>query len=281
MELRLNEKDRPRFAALLSARSYDVYSVRAALGDQLKDTELAHIKISDADQAKLQVYLNNFSRGLLKVLLEGSDVQITDRSSLSSVLMGAAKGTVFKNIVSIAKRLGIRPQDIVGYIGSLSEMIMAISYYQRVYDASLPEFREFLVFVKKLHDTEGVGARFPSLKKDTSNVMTLGRNTIVFLKDYFQQFQKVENFFQSITPEKFKALSDAVEAHYRAIGTILCFWQIRVDQWLHSYGGGGKAEDRREGTIEQKWKFFKETIDVHTDKIITQLDTIKSADLKL
>ena len=280
MELRLNDKDRPRFAGLLKARSYDVYSVRAVLGDQLSDAELAHIAISASDQAKLQVYLNNYSRGLLKVLLEGSDIQITDRSSLAGVLMGAAKGTVFKNIVAISKRIGIQPQDIVGYIGRLSEMILAISYYQRVYDNSLPDLREFLVFIKKLHDTEGVGARFPSLRKDTQSVMTAGRNTIVYLKDYFQQFEKVENFFQSITPEKFKALSDAVETHYRAIGTLLCFWQIRVDQWKQKYGGG-KAEDRREGTIEQKWKFFKETVDVHFEKITEYLEVVKGAEVKL
>ena len=281
MELRLNEKDRPRFAELLKARSYDVYSVRAVLGAELSDADLAHIKISEADQAKLQTYLNNYSRGLLKVLLEGSDVQITSRSSLSSVLLGAAKGTVFKNIVAISKRLGIQPQDIVGYIGRLSEMILAISYYQRVYDTSLPDLREFLLFVKRMHDTEGVGARFPTLKKDTSNVMTAGRNTIVYLKDYFHQFEKVENFFQTITPEKFKSLSESVEIHYRAIGTLLCFWQIRVDQWKHKFGGGGKTEDKREGTIEQRWKFFKETIDVHFDKIIEYLDIIKAAEVKI
>jgi hypothetical protein len=279
MELRLNDKDRPRFAGLLKARSYDVYSLRAAMADQLSDDDLAHIKISEADQARLQTYLNNYSRGLLKVLLDGSDVQITSRSSLANILLGAAKGTVFKNIVAISQRLGINPQDIVGYIGRLSEMIMAISYYQRVYDSSLPDLRELLLFVKKMHDTPGIGARFPSLKKDTQEAMTAGRNTIVYLKDYFEQFQKVENFFQSITPEKFKALSDSVENHYRAIGTLLCFWQIRVDQWKRKFAG--KSEDRREGTIEQKCKFFKETIDVHFDKITDCLEVVKSAELKL
>src|ERR1700757_3032061 len=68
-ELGLNEHDRRRLVALMSARSFDVYSVRAALNDFLSDSELTQIQIGKSEQERLQSYMNNYSRGLLKVVL--------------------------------------------------------------------------------------------------------------------------------------------------------------------------------------------------------------------
>jgi hypothetical protein len=279
MEMRLTDKDRSRLAGLLKATSFDVYSVRAAMSEALTDEDLAKIKIPDKEQAQLQTYLTNYSRGLLSALLAGTDMTVTSRSSLATIMQSEARGVVLANIVEISKKLGIKPQEIVTYIGKLAEIILAISYYQRVYDGFSPQLRELLLFVKKLHDAEGVGAQFPGLKKDTQEVMSSGRNALVFLKGYFEQFKKVENFFNSITPEKFKALSDGVEKQYRAIGQIVCFWQIRVDQWQRKFPSTG--DERREGTVQQRYKFFKESIDVNLDKIGESLDIVKQAELNI
>src|SRR5262245_32510242 len=72
-ELSLNDHDRKRLVALMSARSFDVYSVRAALNDYLSDTELEQIQIGKKEQERLQMYMNNYSRGLLRVILEGTE----------------------------------------------------------------------------------------------------------------------------------------------------------------------------------------------------------------
>jgi hypothetical protein len=279
VEMRLSDKDRARLAGLLRATSFDVYSVRAAMSEALTDEDLANIKIPEKEQAQLQTYLNNYSRGLLSALLVGTDITVTSRASLSNIMQSEARGVVLANIVEISKKLGIKPQDIVTYIGKLAEIILAISYYQRVYDGFAPQLRELLLFVKKLHDAEGVGAQFPGLKKDTQDVMTLGRNSLVYLKGYFEQFKKVENFFNSITPEKFKALSEGVDKHYRAIGQLVCFWQIRIDQWQRKFPAAG--EERREGTIQQRYKFFKESIGVNLDKINESLEIVKAAELNI
>ncbi|MDX2143072.1 MAG: hypothetical protein SFV19_06935 [Rhodospirillaceae bacterium] len=278
-DMRLTDKDRSRLAGLLRATSFDVYSVRAAMSEALTDTELAQIKIPEKDQAQLQTYLNNYSRGLLSALLVGTDLTVTSRDSLATIMQSEARGVVLANIVEISKKLGIKPQDIVLYIGKLSEIILAISYYQRVYDSFAPDLRELLLFVKKLHDAEGVGAQFPGLKKDTQDVMAIGRNALVYLKGYFEQFKKVENFFNSITPEKFKALSEGVDKHYRAIGQVVCFWQIRIDQWQRKFPASG--DERREGTIQQRYKFFKESIGLNLDKIAESLDVVKYAELNI
>ncbi len=279
VEMRLNDSERARLAGLLKATSFDVYSVRAALSEVLSDTEMAQIKIPEKDQALLQTYLTNYSRGLLAALLVGTDMTVTSRASLSDIMQSEARGAVLHNILDISKKLGIKPNDIVTYIGKLSEIILAISYYQKVYDAFAPQQRELLMFVKKLHDEPGVGAQFPGLKQDAHNVMTKGRNSLVYLKAYFDQFKKVENFFATITPEKFKALSDAVEMQYRALGRLVCFWQIRIDQWQRKFSVG-KGE-RREGTVQQRYKFFKETIDVNLDKIDESLEVIRLAELNI
>ena len=44
-ELSLNSHDRSRLMALMGCRSFDVYSVRAALNDHVTDTELEHLLV--------------------------------------------------------------------------------------------------------------------------------------------------------------------------------------------------------------------------------------------
>jgi DNA-binding Xre family transcriptional regulator len=44
---------------------------------------------------------------------------VTSRSSLADLMNSEARGAVLTNIVDISKKLGIKPNDIVTYIGKL------------------------------------------------------------------------------------------------------------------------------------------------------------------
>ena len=278
-ELGLNEHDRRRLVALMSARSFDVYSVRAALNDYMTDAELEQIKLPAKEQERLQQYMSNYSRGLLKVILEGTDTKVTSRSSLSTILEGANRGAVLKNLIDIAGKLRIEPQGIVVYISKLSEIILAISYYQRVYDTMLPDLREMLGEVKKLHDQPGLQSRFPGLREETQVALDNGRNTVVTLNGYFDLFHKVEKFFDDITPEKFKSMRESVEVHSRAIGMIVCFWQIKINDWRDRFWD--ERGRRRDSTLEQKYNFFKDTIYHNLFTIEDNLELLKEAKLDL
>ena len=278
-ELGLNDHDRRRLVALMSARSFDVYSVRAALNDFLSDSELAQIQISQKDQERLQSYMNNYSRGLLKVVLEGTNTKVTDRSSLSSILEGENRGAVLKNLIDISGRLRIEPSEIVVYISKLSEIILAISYYQRIYDSLLVDLRELLVDVKKLHEQNSLLMRFPGMKEETQEALNAGRTTIVTLNGYFDQFHKIEKFFDDITPEKFRSLRENVEIHYRAIGMIVCFWQIKMSEWRKRFWD--ERGRRRDSTWEQRYNFFKDTVYHNLYTIEENVELIKNAKLDL
>jgi hypothetical protein len=278
-ELSLNDKDRRRLVALMSARSFDVYSVRAALNDFLSDSELSQIQIPKKEQERLQGYMNNYSRGLLKVILDGTDTQVTDRSSLTGILEGANRGAVLKNLIDIAGRLRIEPTEIVVYISKLSEIILAISYYQRVYDSMLADLREILVDVKKLHEQNALLSRFPGMKEETMEALTAGRTTIVTLNGYFDQFHKIEKFFDEISPEKFRSMRENVEIHYRAIGMIVCFWQIKLSEWRRRFWD--ERGRRRDSTWEQKYNFFKDTVYHNLYTIEDNVDLIKNAKLDM
>ena len=278
-ELGLNEHDRRRLVAIMSARSFDVYSVRAALNDYMTDAELEQIKLPAKEQERLQQYMSNYSRGLLKVILEGTDTKVTSRSSLSTILEGANRGAVLKNLIDSAGKLRIEPQGIVVYISKLSEIILAISYYQRVCDTMLPDLREMLGEVKKLHDQPGLQSRFPGLREETQVALDNGRNTVVTLNGYFDLFHKVEKFFDDITPEKFKSMRESVEVHYRAIGMIVCFWQIKINDWRDRFWD--ERGRRRDSTIEQKYNFFKDTIYHNLYTIEDNLGLLKEAKLDI
>ena len=278
-ELSLNEHDRRRLVALMSARSFDVYSVRAALTDFLSDAELEHIQIPKAEQERLQQYMNNYSRGLLKVILDGTESKVTNRSSLSTILEGANRGAVLRNLIDIAGKLRIEPTEIVVYISKLSEIILAISYYQRIYDSMLADLREMLVDVKKLHEAPGLQSRFPGLREETQMALDNGRQTIITLNGYFDQFHKVEKFFDDITPEKFKSMRENVEVHYRAIGMVVCFWQIKINEWRRRFWDDRGR--RRDSTWEQKYNFFKDTIYHNLYTIEDNLGMLKEAKLDL
>ncbi|MEQ9445826.1 MAG: hypothetical protein RJS98_09695 [Rhodospirillaceae bacterium] len=279
-ELRLSDKDRTRLVALLGARSYDVYSVRAAMSDQLTDEELARISIPDAEKKRLQFYLNNYSRGLLNVILEGTDIEITDRSSLTTILDGTNREKVLKNLIDIAERLRIEPEEIVNYISKLSELILALSYYHRVYDCMIEELKELLLEVRKMQKDQTLCLRFPGLRDDATEVLEYGRDTLAGLNTYFNKFKKVERFLEKeITPEKFKILRDSVETHFRAIGNVLCFWQIKVDAWRHKFiDSRGRLKD---STSEQRYNYFKEELHYNIYLIQKTLDTVKTAEIPL
>lgn len=278
-EIGLNNHDRQRLMALMSARSFDVYSVRAALNDYLTDTELEQIKLPAKEQERLQSYMNNYSRGLLKVILDGTDVKVTGRSSLSSILDGANRGAVLKNLIEIAAKLRIEPTEIVVYISKLSEIILAISYYQRIYDHILEDLRELLLDTKKLNEQDALMMRFPGMKEETLEALNAGRQTILTLNGYFDQFHKVEKFFDEITPEKFKSMRESVEIHYRAIGMIVCFWQIKISEWRRRFWDNKGR--RRDSTWEQRYNFFKDTVYHNLYTIEDNVELIKNAKLDL
>jgi len=278
-ELSLNPHDRSRLVALMGCRSFDVYSVRAALNDHITDAELEQIQINKSDQERLQKYMSNYSRGLLKVVLEGTNVKVTNRSSLSTILDGANRGAVLKNLIEIAGRLRIEPTEIVVYISKLSEIILAISYYQRVYDSMLPDLRELAADVKKLGEQTALAGRFPGLKEETQQALDAARSTIITLNGYFDQFHKVERFFDDITPEKFKSLRENVETHYRAIGMIVCFWQIKINEWRRRFWD--PSGRRRDSTWEQRYNFFKDTVYHNLHVIDDNIQMLKDAKLDL
>lgn len=278
-ELSLNTHDCQRLVALMSTRSFDVYSVRAALNDLLTDEELEQISIPEKEQERLQSYMNNYSRGLLRVILEGTDVKVTSRSSLSEILEGSNRDAVLKNLVEIASKLRIEPTEIVVYISKLSEIILAISYYQRVYDGLLEDLRELLVDVKKLHKQDSLMMRYPGMKEETHEALVAGRQTILTLNGYFDQFHRVERFFDEITPEKFKLLRESVEIHYRGIGIIVCFWQIKINEWRRRFWDNKGR--RRDSTWEQRYNFFKDTVYPNLFTIDDNIELIKNAKLDI
>ena len=186
---------------------------------------------------------------------------------------------MLKNLINIASRLKIEPTEIVVYISKLSEIILAISYYQRVYDSLLEDLRELLVDVKKLREQDTLNNRFPGIKDETHEALTTGRNTIVTLNGYFDQFHKVEKFFDEITPDKFRTMRQAVEVHYRAIGMIVCFWQIKINDWRKRFRD--ERGRRRDSTWEQRYNFFKDTVYHNLWVISDNADLIKNAKLDL
>lgn len=277
--LNLSDNDRERLMGLMSTRSFDVYSVRAALNDFLSDEELSRIKLGPEEQKRLEKYLGNYSRGLLRTILDGSDVKISDRASLSSLFDENNRDVVQKNIVGLAKKLRIRPDEIVVYIARLSEIILAISYYNRVYDNSKPALRGLLTEIKALHDDPGLHFRFPTLKRDTRKALTYGTKTFKLMDTYFNDFKRVEGFFDEITPEKFRRLREAVAKHYQALGMILCYWQIKITAWeKRFYDRDGRPKD---STGEQRYKFFQDNVVYNLDSLDSFFRVIETADLPI
>ena len=108
--------------------------------------------------------------------------------------------------------------------------------------------------------------------------MMAGRNTIVALNGYFNQFEKVEKFFDDITPEKFRSLRKKVEIHYRAIGVIVCFWQIKIDDWRKRFWDDRGR--RKDSTWKQRYNFFKDTVYHNLYTIDDNLELIENAKLE-
>jgi len=97
----------------------------------------------------------------------------------------------------------------------------------------------------------------------------------VILNTYFGQFEQVEKFFDDITPEKFRSLRENVEIHYRSIGMIVCFWQIKINDWRKRFWDDRGR--RKDSTWEQRYNFFKDTVYHNLFTIDDNLKLVKNA----
>jgi hypothetical protein len=278
-ELNLDAMDERKLGALLRLRSYDVYTLRAALGELLPPERFAKLGLPDEEKRQLEEYTRDYTRALFKLIFEDAGAEATDRDSMRQMLEGSSREIVQRNVLALSKKFSIKPDELVNYIAGVGEMLLAIAFYRRCFAENRPTMQNFLLDAKGLWENNILGMRHLNLRQNTYHMLSFGARTIKTLEEYFKSFDNIGQIWIDITPERFRSLREKIERQYPTIGAILCIWQVKINAWNQRfYRKNRKAADN---SPEQFAVFFQERIFPDFDKIGKYLDDVKNFDMNL
>jgi hypothetical protein len=278
-ELNLDALDERKLGAMLRLRSYDVYTLRAALGEMLPPDRFDKLALPDEEKRKLEEYTREYTRALFKLIFEDSSVEASDRDSMRAVLEGSSREIVQRNVAALAKKFSIKPDELVNYIAGVGEMLLAIAFYRRCFTENRGTMQHFLLDVKGLWENNILGMRHLNLRQNTHGMLNVGARTIKTLEEYFKSFDEIGQIWIDITPERFRSLREKIERQYPTIGAILCIWQVKINAWNQRFYR--RKRKPADNSPEQFAVFFQERIFPDFDKIGKYLDEVKNFDMTL
>jgi hypothetical protein len=276
-ELNLDAFDQSRLAALLRLRSYDVYTLRAALGNHLSPASFDKLVLPETERSQLEEYTRDYTRALFALIFEDTGIEASNRQGMRDALEGSTRDVVQRNVLALAKKFAIAPHELVNYIGGVGEMLLAIAFYRRAFEANRPAMQRFLVEIKTLHENKFVCSRHMDLQQTSNMMLNLGARTVKTFEGYFRSFNGIGEIWENITPERFREIRDTVERQYPMVGAALCIWQVKMNAWNHRFHRPNrKATDN---SPAQFAAFFSERIYPGFDKIAPYLDGILNFDM--
>jgi hypothetical protein len=272
-ELKLDKSDKERLQVLLRLRSYDVYTLRAALGSHLTHEQFDRLVLPDTERRLLEEFTRDYTRALFALIFEDTGIAATDRASIRSALEGTTRDIVQRNVAALARKFSIKPEELVNYIAGLGEMLLAIAFYRRCFERSKEPMRRFLMDIKALSEDQVLHYRHIDLKRRSQQMLMWGAQTLKTLDDYFKSFNDIGRIWQDITPEKFREIRDMIERQYPMIGSVLCIWQVKINDWDQRF------RDRhgrpRDSSGDQRATFFTERVTPNFERIEQYLTSIK------
>ncbi len=257
-ELNLSADDKEKLAALLRLRSFDVYTLRAAMSDHMSEQEFEKLALPDDERAKLEEYTRDYTRALFKLIFEDGKQEAGDRASMRAMLEGNNKEIVTRNVMALAKKFEIQPEHLVNYIAGLGEMILAIGFYRRCFEDLRKPLETFLLDIKALYDDPTAHFRHPQLKQRCYDILMAGTETVKSLNAFFEGFKNIGSVWVDITPERFKDMRDSIEDQYPSVGAVLCIWQVKIAAWNHRFRT--RSGRLKESTTDQRVAFMVERV---------------------
>jgi hypothetical protein len=276
-ELSLPDPDRRRLEALLRVRSYDVYTLRAALGSHLSPERFEQLALPDSEKRQLEEHTKDYTRALFAIIFEDSGIEAGNRQAMRTLLEGSSKEIVQRNVMALAQKFAIKPTELVNYIAGVGEMLLAIAFYRRAFDYTRLDLHTFIREIKTLHEHQFVVTQHPDLQQNTRKILALGARTTKLLDDYFESFNGIGKIWENLTPDRFRQIREAVERQYPIIGSTLCIWQVKLEAWNRRF----HRTTRRDNSPAQFATFFQERIFPNFEKIQLQLDRIRNFDRAL
>jgi hypothetical protein len=273
-ELNLSDPDRRRLEALLRVRSYDVYTLRAALGNHLSPERFEQLMLPEGERRQLEEHTREYTRALFTIIFEDSGIEASNRQAMRDLLEGSTKEIVQRNVMGLAQKFAIKPTELVNYIAGVGEMLLAIAYYRRAFDYTRLDLHTFIREIKTLHEHQFVVTQHPDLPQNTSKILALGARTSKLLDSYFDSFNGIGQIWENLTPERFRKIREAIERQYPIIGSTLCIWQVKLDAWNKRF----HRTTRRDSSPVQFATFFQERIFPNFEKIQVHLDRIRNFD---
>ncbi|MFY7961863.1 MAG: hypothetical protein ACOVVK_17440 [Elsteraceae bacterium] len=271
-ELKLEKADKERLQALLRLRSYDVYTLRAALGGHLPPDQFERLILPETERRLLEEYTRDYTRALFALIFEDTGIHASDRKSIRDALEGSTRDIVQRNVMALAKKFSIQPEELVNYIAGLGEMLLAIAFYRRIFEGMKEPMKRFLMDIKALNEDKILAYRHIDLGRRTMTMMSYGAQTMKALDQYFNSFNDIGKIWENITPERFREVRSGIERQYPLIGSILCIWQVKIADWdLRFRDRHGRVKD---SSTDQRATFFTERVIPNFERIETYLNSL-------
>jgi hypothetical protein len=258
-------------------RSYDVYTLRAALGSHLSPERFEQLALPDSEKRQLEEHTKEYTRALFAIIFEASGIEVSNRQAMRDLLEGSTKEIVQRNVMALAQKFAIKPTELVNYMAGVGEMLLAIAYYKRAFEYTRLDLHGFIREIKSLHEHQFVVLQHPDVPQNARKILALSARTTKLLDSYFESFNGIGKIWENLTPERFRQIREAVERQYPIIGSTLCIWQVKLDAWNKRF----HRTTRRDNSPAQFATFFQERIFPNFEKIQVHLDRIRNFDRAL
>ncbi|HYD30146.1 MAG TPA: hypothetical protein VEB64_04730 [Azospirillaceae bacterium] len=272
-ELNIPPAEQERLSRIMRLRSYDVYTLRAALAGHLNADEIDRMALPPGERKLLEKYTRDYTRALFRLIFEDKTIEVTDRHSMKELLQQTSEEMVRNNVLALAQKFQIKPEQLVDYIASIGDMLLAISFYRRTYEHARRDIESFLTQIRKVGEDKILKYRHVGIQRRVVFIYRLGQITLQVLDRYFESINRIGEIWETLTPEKFRALHDEMEQQYPKIGRILCIWQVKMQAWRGRFCD--KEGRPKDSTMDQQATFFSDRIYPKFETIQDDLHTVK------
>ena len=231
------EKDVEIIKKLSALSSYDVYSLRIELRNLgINVNNFADLRLSKEQSRELVMYMKDFTRPLIQAVYgDGGLDDINNFDDILGAFRNPKPGQARKNLVYLAKKLGIEIQYLPKFLEDYGDVYMSLAYYRNCLDNNMPKIASFLESLPEIRENRALSEN-TGLMQTCTMVEKKLRNTATQIYGIIDMFRiHTEDMWKDFSAERFRAMEKVIINYQTKIGGGLCAITVKMNAWSEAF----------------------------------------------